>query len=534
MKRESTICPPVFFTSAGLLVALLAFTLLWPVGAIDFFTSVRTVVVSQFGWFYVLSVAGFLLFSLWLLFSPYADLKLGKDDEEPAYSRAAWFAMMFAAGMGISLVFYGVGEPMMHYGAPPVGPGGTPEALANALPLTFHHWGFHAWAIYVVVSLPIAYFAYRRDLPLSLRSCFYPVLGERIHGWAGHSIDILAVFGTLFGLATSLALGAMSVNVGFHRLFGMPYSTNAQLVLIGIITVAATLSLVAGMDKGIKRLSQVNLVIAALLLAFVFVCGPTLEVVGGLFEGLGGYLTNFVERSFSFGQADPASEAKWIEQWSIPYWGWWIAWAPFVGVFLARISRGRTIREFVLTVLVVPTGVTFLWFAVFGGTALSLDAAGVPMAEAVTQDTATGVYVMLDQLPLASISSLLAAICVAIFFVSSSDSASYVVDMLTSGGHPDPPIWQRVFWATAEGATAAILLFAGGQAVLKGLQAGVVAFGLPFCALMIVMCFSLVKGLRSDPRFAAAGAGSPEASADSGEPAPPSPDDGKGPGPSTS
>jgi choline/glycine/proline betaine transport protein len=499
LSRKSTISRPVFFTSAGLLVGLLGFALVTPQLAIDFFTSIRVLVVTKFGWFYIVSVMFFFAFAVWLLVSPYGALKLGKDDEEPTYSRPAWFAMLFAAGIGIGLVFYGVGEPMMHFTSPPVGVGGSAEARAGALPLTFHHWGILAWSMYVAISLPIAYFAYRKGLPLSLRSCFYPVLGERIHGWAGHSIDILAVFGTLFGLATSLAMGAMSVSAGLNRLFGVSHSADTQLIVIAIITAAATVSLVAGVDKGIKRISEINMILAAVLLAFVFVCGPTLEILGSFIEGMGDYLSGFLDQGFRIGHSDPEGEGKWIQDWSVTYWGWWIAWAPFVGMFVARISRGRTIREFVACVMLVPTLVSCIWFAVFGGTALAMEASGIPIAEAVSADISTAVYVMLEQLPMAGITSLFAIVVVTIFFVSSSDSASFVVDMLTSGGHPDPPVWQRVFWATAEGATAAILLYAGGEAVLEGLQAGVVAVGLPFCALMLVMCYCLVKALRDDP-----------------------------------
>jgi choline/glycine/proline betaine transport protein len=318
----------------------------------------------------------------------------------------------------------------------------------------------------------------------------------------GHSIDILAVFGTLFGLATSLGLGAMSVNAGLHRLFGIDHGTTVQLILIVIITLMAIGSLVTGVDKGIRRVSEANMILAGCLMLFVFLAGPTLDIIHSFVEGLGNYLTNFVHRSFRLGSNDPTGEGKWVKDWTVFYWGWWISWAPFVGIFLARISRGRTIREFLLGVVVAPTLVGFMWFSVFGGTALSMDAAGLPIAEAVQANHATAIYAMLGELPWSTISSALAAIVVTIFFVSSSDSASYVVDMLTSGGHPNPPVRQRIFWACAEGATAGILLYAGGQKVLEALQAGVVSIALPFCALIILLCISLVKGLRTDPAFA--------------------------------
>jgi choline/glycine/proline betaine transport protein len=494
----TTINPPVFFTSAGLLVALLLACVLLPEASIRFFSGLKTWVVTNFGWFYILSVTFFFVFSVWLMLGRYGAIRLGADDERPAYSWSAWVAMLFAAGMGIGLVFYGVAEPIYHYASPPLDVPLSAAARANAIALTYHHWGIHAWSVYAVLALAIAYFSYRKGLPLTLRSCFYPLFGERLDGWLGHSIDIIAVFGTLFGLATSLGIGATSVSAGLHHLFGFAHDTSTQLALIAVITMAATVSLVTGVDKGIKRLSEANMILAALLLCFVFAFGPTVAILNTLVESVGLYLSHFVERSFRMGQSAPATEGKWIQDWTVVYWGWWIAWAPFVGVFVARISRGRTIREFMFTVMCVPVVITFIWFAVFGGTALTLDAAGVAVVDAVQADDATAIYTVLQALPLSTLSCFVTMLVITIFFVSSSDSASYVVDMLTSGGNPDPPIWQRVFWASAEGATAGILLYAAGSEVLTGLKAGVVAFGLPFCALIILVCFSLMKALREE------------------------------------
>ena len=495
-----TINPPVFFTSGGLLILLLLFSVLMPKSAIEVCESIKNIILDQFGWFYVLSVTALFSFSLWIAFSPYGKLVLGGDREKPQYSRSSWYAMLFAAGMGIGLVFYGVAEPMAHFRSPPVGVAQSSAALSAALPLTFHHWGLHAWAVYAVIGLSIAYFTYRKDLPLSLRSCFYPIFGERIHGWIGHSIDIIAVFGTLFGLATSLGAGAGSVSAGFHRLFDTPDTVLTQLIVIGVITLAATISLVTGVDKGIKILSEVNMVIAGLLLLFVFLVGPTVFILERFTESVGLYFNDFVDRSFRLGLPE-TSESGWIKDWSVVYWGWWVAWAPFVGMFVARISRGRTVKDFVLSVMCVPVAVTFFWFSVFGGTALS-PGLRTKVVSAIEQAGASAdavaVYAMLEQLPFANILCFLAVIVVTIFFVSSSDSASFVVDMLTSGGHLDPPTWQRVFWATAEGATAAALLYSGGSEVLAGLKAGVVSFGLPFCALMLVMAYALYKALREE------------------------------------
>jgi len=499
-NNDSSINPPVFFTSGGLLILLLAFSVWNPDGAISFFGAIKSSILTHFSWFFVLSVTLIFGFAIWLALSPYGQLRLGDDDDRPEYSRHSWYAMLFAAGMGIGLVFYGVAEPMMHFQSPPVGEAQSLDALRHALPLTFHHWGLHAWAVYAIIGLSIAFFTYRRKLPLSLRSCFYPIFGERIHGWIGHTIDILAVFGTLFGLATSLGAGATSVSAGFARLFGTPDTTSTQLIIIAVITLAATISLVTGVDKGIKLLSEANMLIAAGLLIFVFLVGPTTHIFNSLTQSLGLYFSEFFDRSLRLGFNDP-QERSWIQGWSVVYWAWWIAWAPFVGMFVARISRGRTLRDFVLSVMCVPVGVTFLWFSVFGGSALSPELReGVTrtMTEAGSGAEAVAVYSLLEQLPMSNILCFLAAVVVTIFFVSSSDSASFVVDMLTSGGHPEPPVWQRIFWATAEGATAGILLYTGGVKVLSGLKAGVVSFGLPFTVLMLMMCYALYKALKEE------------------------------------
>jgi choline/glycine/proline betaine transport protein len=498
-KPATTISPPVFFTSGGLLIAFL----LVGVFATDFasstFPKILEAVSTYFGWLYVASVGLFIGLAVYLRFSRFAKIRLGHDTDRPDFSTPTWFAMLFSAGMGIGLLFYGVAEPMLHYGSPPTGDGASMEAARAALPLTFFHWGIHAWAIYVLMAMAIAYFAFRKDLPLSLRSCFFPLLGDRIYGPIGHLIDILAVFGTLFGLATSLGLGAMQVSAGLNHLFGVPHTIPTQLILIGLITLAATVSLVTGVENGIRRLSELNIITAGLLMLFVLAVGPTLFVVNSLFENLGSYLSVAFYRTFKIGNFQPDQQA-WIQDWTLFYWGWWISWSPFVGMFVARISRGRTIGEFVTGVLLVPTAVTFVWLSVFGDTALYMEVFGQGgILAAVKADTSTAIYVMLEKLPLADITCLLAAAVVTIFFVTSSDSASFVVDMLTSGGHPNPPIWQRVFWAVAEGATAAVLLYAGGERALNALQAAVISIGLPFCVVLLFMCWSLLKALRQDP-----------------------------------
>lgn len=492
-----TINPPVFLPSALALVVFLFFGVAYPELADETFGTVLSFVTEKFGWLYVASVTAFIVFALGLLGTRYGRIVLGQDDDEPDFSNFSWFAMLFSAGMGIGLVFYGVAEPMLHYQSPPIGAPGSSLAMSNALPLTYFHWGLHAWGIYVMVGMCIAYFAYRWDLPLTLRSCFYPLLGERIYGWPGHLIDITAVLGTLFGLAASLGFGAMQVSAGLHHLLGIPHSTTTQLVLIGVITLAATISLLTGVKKGIRLLSEANLALAACLLLFVFLVGPTDVIMTTLVESVGRYISLAFDRTLLVRGANP-EETEWMHSWTLFYWGWWISWSPFVGMFIARISRGRTIREFVLGVLLVPLGVTFIWFSVFGGTALWMEATTGGVAEAVATDTSTAIYVMLERLPLGTLTSGLAALVVSIFFVTSSDSASFVVDILTSGGHPNPPRWQRVFWATAEGATAAVLLYAGGRKALHAIQSAVISVGLPFCVIALLMLYSLFRALRSE------------------------------------
>jgi choline/glycine/proline betaine transport protein len=498
------ISPPVFFTSAALLVAFLAFGALAPQHAMEVFGHLQASVSTHFGWFYVLSVAFFVAVAGLLAVSPYAHIRLGRDDERPEFSTLTWFAMLFSAGMGIGLLFFGVAEPIMHYTSPPGMEARSLEAARQAVPLTFFHWGLHAWAIYVVMGLAIAYFSFRHGLPLAIRSTFYPLLGPRIHGLPGHLIDILAVLGTLFGLATSLGLGAMQINAGLHHLFGVPKATTVQLVVIAVITAAATVSLVTGLRRGIRRLSEANMVLAALLVVFVFVVGPTQFILDAFADNLGFYLRDLAVRTF---RVRALGDHDWSKRWTLFYWSWWIAWAPFVGMFVARISRGRTIREFVLGVTLAPTLLTFVWLTVLGDTALHLELfGGGGIATAVEAEVSTAIFVMLERLPLAAITSTLAAMVVTVFFVTSSDSASFVVDMLTSGGHPNPPVWQRVFWAVTEGAVAAVLVYVGGRQSLQALQAAVVSIGLPFCFLLVIMCFSLLRALRRDP---AAGSGPP-------------------------
>jgi choline/glycine/proline betaine transport protein len=486
--------PAVFLSSAAVVGGLLFFGVADPGLAKALFLGLQDWIATHLGWLFTAATALFLAFSVCLAFGRFGRIRLGADGESPEYGLVSWFAMLFSAGMGIGIMFYGVAEPVLHYASPPEGIGETAAAAKAAMTITFFHWGLHAWGVYVVMGLAIAYFGHRKGLPLAVRSTLHPLLGDRIHGPIGHLVDILAVFGTLFGLATSLGLGAMQINAGLSRLLGIPERTAVQVGLIALITAGATTSLVLGLDRGIKRLSHWNVVLASLLLSFVLFVGPTAFLIQAIPQGIFDYAKEIGPLSIG---ARQLGDLDWRKSWTIFYWAWWIAWSPFVGTFIARISRGRTVREFVLGVLIVPSLVSFVWFTVFGGTALHMDGQAPGIVGVVQSDIATGIYAVLDRLPFASITSLLAVLIVAIFFVTSSDSGSFVVDILTSGGHPDPPVWQRVFWAVSEGVVAAVLLVSGG---LAALQSAAINTGLPFCIVLVIVCFGLGRALWREPR----------------------------------
>ena len=484
---------PVFFVSAALIFGFVLFGSLFAKQAGRLFAAIQAIIIVDFGWFYVLAVAGFLLFVLFLMMSRYGDVKLGPDECEPEYSYISWFAMLFSAGMGIGLLFFGVAEPIQHYALPPVGEGRTIESARQAMVLTFFHWGLHAWAIYIVVGLALAYFAFRRGLPLTIRSSLFPLIGKRIHGPIGHAIDIFAVIGTMFGVATSLGFGVLQVNAGFAHLFGLPTGTLVQIVLIAVITGMATLSAVAGLDKGIKRLSELNIILAVALLVFVLIVGSTVFLLQAYVQNIGAYLGSLVQRTFRMYAYEPIA---WFGDWTLFYWGWWISWSPFVGMFIARISRGRTIREFVMGVLLVPSLFTFLWMTVFGNTAIQMDLSGAAdIAETAVNNMPVALFETLDHLPLSVVASGLATILVITFFVTSADSGALVIDTITSGDAPNPPVWQRIFWAVGAGVVAAVLLVAGG---LQALQTAAIASALPFTLVMIVMCYGLLRALQME------------------------------------
>ena len=485
--------PPVFYISAVLILAFAAASALFPKRVGSAFDALQAEIVRDFGWFYILAVAFFLLFVLFLMMSRYGDVKLGPDDSEPEYSYLSWFAMLFSAGMGIGLLFFGVAEPIQHYALPPVGEGSTVQSAREAMVLTFFHWGLHAWAIYIVVGLALAYFAFRRGLPLTLRSSLFPLIGNRIHGPIGHAIDIFAVLGTMFGVATSLGFGVLQVNAGFAHLFGLPVTPQVQIILIAAITGLATLSAGTGLNKGVKRLSELNIILAIALLLFVLAAGSTVFLLSAYVQNIGSYLGAVVQRTFRMYAYEPND---WLGNWTLFYWGWWISWSPFVGMFIARISRGRTIREFVVGVLLVPVLFTFLWMTVFGNTAIALDLSGAaPIVQTVATNLPVALFEVLEQLPFPLITSALATVLVITFFVTSADSGALVIDMITSGAAPNPPVWQRVFWAICAGLVAAVLLLAGG---LQALQTAALASALPFAVIMIFICYGLLRALQTE------------------------------------
>lgn len=492
---KARILAPVFYPSAGIALLLVACSILFPKRSEAVFLAAKNWVAADAGWFTVLAVAGFLIFVVAIAFSGFGKLKLGPDHSQPDYSYGTWFAMLFAAGMGIGLMFFGVAEPIMHYISPPAWDGMTKDAAAQAMRITFFHWGIHAWAIYAVVALSLAYFAYRHGLPLRIRSALYPLIGERIYGPIGHTVDTFAVLGTIFGLATSLGLGVIQINSGLNYLFDVPATTSTQVILIAAITLVATGSVVSGLDKGVRRLSELNMVMAIVLLAFVLFAGPTVHIMQMFVQNTGTYISTIFSATFNLYAYDP--KPGWIGGWTLFYWGWWIAWSPFVGMFIARISRGRTIREFVIGVLMVPTGFTFFWMTVYGNSALDMvmNQGVTHLVETVSVDSSVALFEFLQNLPMSWITSLLATILVMIFFVTSADSGALVIDMLSSEGEEQSPLWQRIFWALMTGALAIALLVAGG---LQSLQAGTIAAALPFTLVMILMCWGLGRALSTD------------------------------------
>ena len=506
---------PVFLVSGLSVVAFVILTLMFQEGAGAFFGDLRNGLTSSLDWFFLSAANIFVLVCVALVVTPLGGVRLGGDDARPDYGYLGWFAMLFAAGMGIGLMFFGVSEPMSHFGsamggttveegvrtdwAPLAGAAGDAAAARDlGMAATLFHWALHPWAIYAVVALSLAFFSFNRGLPLTLRSAFYPILGERVWGWPGHVIDILAVFATLFGLATSLGFGTEQALAGLNYLFGWGTGDVAKVVMIGSITALALVSVLRGLDGGVKVLSEINIALALLLMVFVLVVGPTGEIFATIGGGAVAYAREIVPLSMPFGRED----ANFSQGWTAFYWAWWISWSPFVGMFIARVSRGRTVREFVLCVILVPTAVCIVWMGAFGGTAVSqvVADAAAPVSEAALE---LKLFVMLAELPFATVTSFIGIVLVLVFFVTSSDSGSLVIDTITAGGKVDAPAAQRVFWCVFEGLVALTLLLVGGAEALTALQAMAVSMGFPFTIVLLVMCVGLLMGLnraRKRPR----------------------------------
>tara|TARA_R110002049_G_scaffold22908_2_gene81389 strand:+ start:349 stop:2439 length:2091 start_codon:yes stop_codon:yes gene_type:complete len=490
--KSSTLLAPVFVPSVIVAALLVIGTMSNPELAGDAFSATLAWITRTFGWFYMLAVALFLIFIVAVATSKWGNTRLGPDHGAPQYSFPAWFAMLFSAGYGIALLFFGVAEPVLHYAAPPAGAAQTVDAAKQAMQIAFFHWGFHIWAIYGLTGLVLAYFAFRHGLPLSMRSALYPLIGERIHGPIGHAVDVFAILGTLFGIATTLGLSVAQINAGMNYLWPqIPVGTTVQVITIAVITALTVISVAAGLDKGVKRLSIINMVLAGLLMLFVFLVGPSIFILEAFLQNTGSYLSNIVERTFNL---QAYSRSDWIGNWTLFIFGWTIAWAPFVGLFIAKISRGRTIREFVVGVMFVPTIFTFLWFSIFGDTALHLIMVEgyTTLIDEVQADTAIALFKLFELLPLSSVVSFVTVILIITFFVTSSDSGSLVIDSLASGGAARTPVWQRVFWACLQGAVASALLVAGG---LSALQTMSIASALPFAVILLIAALGMWRAL---------------------------------------
>jgi len=491
---------PVFGISAVLILLFVVLTLIFPADAKVMLDGAKGWSISNFDWLFMVGGNFFVLFCIALIFLPVGRVRLGGEDAETDFSTLSWFAMLFAAGMGIGLMFWSVAEPVAYYtdwwGTPLNAPAKTPEGAAAAMGGTMFHWGLHPWAIYGVVALSLAYFTYNRNLPLTIRSTFYPLLGERCWGFWGHCIDILAVLATIFGLATSLGLGAKQASSGLAFLFGIPDAINTQIGIIVAVTAVAIFSVMRGLDGGVKLLSNINMVMALILLLFVAIMGPSLAILVSAETLFVSYLENILPLSNWIGREDD----KFFHGWTVFYWAWWISWSPFVGMFIARISKGRTVREFMIAVLLVPTLVTMVWMSVFGGSAIYQAQNGIGALANGIGEVSLAMFQMLENLPLATITSALGIVLVLVFFITSSDSGSLVIDSITAGGKVDAPVKQRVFWATLEGMIAAVLLFGGGAEALGALQAGAIATGLPFTVVLVLMCISLYRGLSREQR----------------------------------
>ncbi|GAB7388154.1 glycine betaine transporter OpuD [Bacillaceae bacterium] len=484
----------VFSVSLLLTLGFIVFGIFFTERLAELSSSLLNLTISNFGWFYLASALFFLLFSIYMLFSRYGNIRLGKESDRPAFSTVSWIAMLYSAGMGMGIVFWGVAEPVSHYLSPPYGQGNTADSANLAMKYSFFHWGLHPWAIYAVIGLSLAFFQYRKNLPALISSAFYPLLGDRIFGPIGKTIDVLAVFATVFGIATSLGLGAMQVAGGMSSLFGIPNSTTVQMIVIGVATVLYTISLSTGLERGIRFLSNLTLWLSIFMVALVIALGPTAHIFKILISTTGAYFNDLLAMSL---RLEPFREDKWIAGWTLFYWAWWIAWAPFVGAFIARISKGRTIKEFVIGVLLVPTFGSFVWFSAFGGTSIHLihNLGITALAEQVTSDVSLALYEFSKYLPLGSLLSYLAFVLIITYFVTVADTSTFVLGMLSEKGSLNPSIKIKVTWGIIQAFVAVVLLLSNG---LNALQTASITTAFPFAIIMVLMCYSLLKGIKKE------------------------------------
>ncbi len=493
---------PVFPITAILVVLFVVGTLIFPAESKSLLDGAKWDIIATFDWFFLLSANIFVVVCLALIFMPVGKIRLGGMDAKPEFSTLSWFAMLFAAGMGIGLMFWAVAEPTAYftgwYETPFNVEPNTPEAANLAMGATMYHWGLHPWAVYAIVALSLAFFSFNKNMPLTIRSAFFPLLRDKVWGWPGHIIDILAVVATIFGLATSLGFGAQQAAAGLSYLFDISGGINVQMAIIVGVTAVALISVLRGLDGGVKVLSNINMSLAGILLFFIIFAGPTMTVIETLWVTSSSYVGNILQFSNPFGREDEA----WFQGWTVFYWAWWISWSPFVGMFIARVSRGRTVREFVTAVLIIPTVITVVWMSAFGGTALEQIQNGIgALAANGLTDVPLAMFQMFENLPLTGIISFVGIILVLVFFVTSSDSGSLVIDSITAGGKTDAPTAQRVFWVVMEGAIAAALIFGGGEDALGAIQATAISAGLPFTAILLVMTWGLLKGLTHERKL---------------------------------
>ncbi|MBK2111727.1 BCCT family transporter [Francisella tularensis subsp. novicida FSC159] len=496
MQRKKGAYAPVFYPAIVIAAILSLLGVLVPAAFANNIEIIQNLILEKFGWAYILAMSFFVCLCLILMFSRFGDIKLGQDHELPEYTNLSWFAMLFAAGMGIGLMFYGVAEPLNHFLSPPNLSPDSLETVKQAMNTTFFHWGIQAWSVYAVVGLSLAYFAYRHDLPLLPRSVLYPILGDKIYGVIGHAIDIFAILGTLFGVATSLGFGAMQVSSGISFLTGIADTQNMQVLYIIIIVALASISVALGLDKGIKALSNLNIVLAILLLAFILFLGNTAGLIRDYIQNIGYYLSTIVNQTFNL-YAYNQDNQQWLKKWTLFYWGWWIAWSPFVGMFIAKVSKGRTIRQFIIGVLFIPVGFTFLWMTVFGNSAIEIVMTGKAqdLINAANNNIPVALFEFLQHFPFATILSILAVCLVVTFFVTSADSGALVIDILATGNAQASITVQRIAWSVLGGFLAISLILAGG---LQALQSATIISAFPLLSILFLMAISLIKSLRLD------------------------------------